>query len=320
MSTEDALVFAEKATDLRFLVVEDDPDYAAYMEAQIIACAPKNAGIDIVARVGEAVDLLTENTYDVCFLDYYLKDGNGLDVLLAVEGRNLLTAFVFVTVDSKKETAFQALTHGAMDYLIKANFTSFDLSKSIAYSLYRKFREIRLQTEALKDSLTGLGNRSLFNEQLSQAVARARRDNERVGVLMIDLDRFKPINDKYGHQAGDELLKQVAERIVAETRGSDVVARLGGDEFAAVLIRVSSRENLERLQHKLSDTIASQPYEVANNWVKVGASVGSALYPDDTDDILDLVHKADTRMYEEKKKHHAAANENMRTYREAVRF
>lgn len=320
MSTEDALLFAEKAADLRFLVVEDDPDYAAYMEAQIMACAPKNSGIDVVSRVEEAVNLLTENAYDVCFLDYYLKDGSGMDVLLAVEGRNLLTAFVFVTVDSKKETAFQALTHGAMDYLIKANFTSFDLSKSIAYSLYRKFREIRLQTEALKDSLTGLGNRSLFNEQLSQAVARARRDNEKVGVLMIDLDRFKPVNDRYGHQAGDELLKMVAERIVQETRGSDVVARLGGDEFAAVLIRVSDRDNLERIQKKLADTIASQPYEVANNWVKVGASVGSALYPDDSSNIQGLVHTADVRMYEEKEKHHAAANQNMRSYRDAVKF
>lgn len=319
MSAEDALLFAEKAADLRFLVVEDDPDYAAFMEAQITAAAPKNGGVEIVARVDEAVRLLGENDYDVCFLDYYLKDGTGLDVLQAVEGRNLLTAFVFVTVDSKKETAFQALTHGAMDYLIKANFTAFDLSKSIAYSLYRKFREIRLQTEALKDSLTGLGNRSLFNEQLSQAVARAQRDDEKVGVLMIDLDKFKPVNDKYGHQAGDELLKMVAERIVGETRSSDVVARLGGDEFAAVLIRVSSRENLERIQKKLSEAISSQPYEIGNNWIKVGASVGSALYPDDSRNVSDLVRTADVRMYEEKEKRQVA-NENMRTYRDAVKL
>ncbi len=320
MPTEDAILFAEKATDLRFLVVEDDPDYAVFMEAQINACAPKNGGIDHVAGAEEAISLLTENVYDVCFLDYYLKDGNGLEVMQAVGSRNLATAFVFVTVDNKKETAFQALTLGAMDYLVKANFTPFDLSKSIAYSLYRKFREIRLQTEALKDSLTGLGNRNLFNEQLSQAIERAKRDNEKVGVLMIDLDRFKPVNDKYGHQMGDELLKQVAERIVTETRGSDVVARLGGDEFAAVLIRVASREYLDRIRKKLAAAIDGQPYKIDNRWLKIGASVGASLFPDDSSNIHDLVHMADVHMYEEKEKRRDAANENLRSYRDAVKL
>ncbi len=238
----------------------------------------------------------------------------------AVSGRNLTTAFVFVTVDSKKETAFQALTLGAMDYLIKANFTPFDLSKSIAYSLYRKFREIRLQTEALKDSLTGLGNRNLFNEQLNQAIARAKRDDEKVGVLMIDLDRFKPVNDKHGHLVGDELLKQVAERIVTETRGSDVVARLGGDEFAAVLIRVASREYLDRIRKKLAAAISDQPYKIDTHWLKIGASVGASLFPDDTENVHDLVHMADVHMYKEKEKHHDAANENLRSYRDAVKL
>lgn len=320
MSAEDAVIFAEKAMDLRFLVVEDDPDYAAHMVNQINECAPRNGGVDIVADAEAAISSLTENTYDICFLDNYLKSGTGLDVMKAVEGRNLTTAFVFVTVDSKKETAFQALTLGAMDYLIKSNYTSFDLSKSIAYSLYRKFREIRLQTEALKDSLTGLGNRSLFTEQLNQAVERAKRDDEKVGVLMIDLDRFKPVNDKYGHQVGDELLKQVAGRIVEETRSSDVVARLGGDEFAAVLIRVSSREYLERLRKKLASKISEQPYEVGEHWLKIGASVGISLFPDDSIDVRSLLHIADVRMYEEKEKRRDAANENLRSYRDAVRF
>ncbi len=320
MSVDDAILFAEKATDIRFLVVEDDPEYAAFLEAQINACAPTNEGIDIVEGAEKAISLLTENPYDVCFLDYYLKDGTGLDVMQAVSGRNLMTAFVFVTVDTRKETAFQALTLGAMDYLIKAHFTPFDLSKSIAYSLYRKSREIRLQAEALKDSLTGLGNRNLFNEQLHQAIARAKRDNEKVGVLMIDLDRFKPVNDRHGHQAGDALLKQVAERIVGETRSSDVVARLGGDEFAAVLIRVSSREYLNQVRNKLATAINGQPYEVGKHWLKIGASVGASLFPDDTDNIHDLVHMADVRMYEEKEKHHNAADQNLRSYRDVVKF
>ena len=198
--------------------------------------------------------------------------------------------------------------------------TPFDLSKSIAYSLYRKFREVRLQTEALKDSLTGLGNRSLFKEQLNQAIARAKRDDEKVGVLMIDLDRFKPVNDKHGHQVGDELLRQVAERIVSETRSSDVVARLGGDEFAAVLIRVASREYLDRIQKKLATAIGGQPYEVGKQWLKISASVGSSLFPDDTNNIHDLVHMADVRMYKEKEKHHQAANQNLRSYRDVVKF
>jgi len=138
--------------------------------------------------------------------------------------------------------------------------------------------------------------------------------------LMIDLDRFKPVNDKYGHQTGDELLKQVAERIVGETRSSDVVARLGGDEFAAVLIRVSSRDYLDQIRKKLAAAINGQPYEVGKHWLKVGASVGAALFPDDSNSIHDLVHMADVRMYEEKDKHHNAADQNLRSYRDAVKF
>lgn len=299
MAGNDNISLAEKGANLRFLVVEDDPVYGRFLEAMIAKCNPRHAGISMARNASDAIAILKNDVIDVCFLDYFLNnDTTGMDVLHALHGKSALTAFVFITVNDSKEAAFQALTLGAMDYLIKARFTEFDLAKSISFSLYRKYREVELQTKALKDSLTGLGNKALYEEQLRQSVERAHRDGEQLGVVMIDLDNFKPVNDTYGHQAGDMVLKDVASRIVEETRGSDVVARIGGDEFAAVLVKVNSPEDVTNIREKLSHSISSKPYDIGDGKsVSIGASVGTAMFPDDGKTIAELNRVADKRMY-----------------------
>ena len=230
-----------------------------------------------------------------------------MDVLRTVHVETTLTAFVFVTVHDSKEAAFQALTLGAMDYLVKSRFTEFDLAKSISFSLYRKYREVELQSEALRDSLTGVGNKSLYEAQLRQSVERATRDGEQLGVLMIDLDGFKPVNDTYGHEAGDAVLQQVATRIVDETRSSDVIARVGGDEFAAVLVKVNSEKDVENIREKLAKSISDASYVVGNGQtISVGASIGAAVFPDDGRDVAELKRIADKRMYGIKKERERA--------------
>ncbi|WP_428608991.1 putative bifunctional diguanylate cyclase/phosphodiesterase [Sedimenticola sp.] len=160
------------------------------------------------------------------------------------------------------------------------------------------------RTEALDrlahyDALTNLPNRFLFNDRLRHALARASRDNYRVCVLLIDLDRFKNINDTAGHPAGDELLRQVAARLREYAREEDTVARLGGDEFALIM------ENFE--QDELPATVADKiqrnlllPFLVDDAEIFLTASIGISLFPDDANDAVALLKNADSAMYRAK--------------------
>lgn len=287
---------------MRLLLVESDKIYADHLKQMIEACCDDGVVVEHVTTAHDALSRLRSTFYDLCFLNYQLDaSATALDVLHKLHNANTLTAFVLLTDFANKEAAFKALTLGAMDYLIKERFTEFELAKCIAYSMYLKRREVGFQKEALRDSLTGLGNKGLFDAQLKQSALRAQRDNETLGLLVIDLDGFKSVNDKHGHKVGDILLQQVAERIVNETRASDIVARIGGDEFAAILIKPSSPDHVLDVAKKLEKAIASTPYNLNGKIVKIGASVGTSILPEDGQDLDRLFTLADKRMYKHKK-------------------
>ena len=163
-----------------------------------------------------------------------------------------------------------------------------------------KLAEERIQRVAHHDSLTGLPNRLLFNDRLQQTISLAKRDSRQFALLYIDLDKFKPVNDTFGHAAGDELLQAVAARIRNEVRESDTVARLGGDEFALILPD-SRREQAETVARKVISTVAV-PFQLGsgNPPVHIGASIGIAVYPSDGDDAVVLASASDTAMYSAK--------------------
>lgn len=303
---------------MRFLVVERDDADAQRLRALIQDCCPGQVLVDHVTSAPNALKLLEARYYDLCFLEYQLDAAStGLDVLKVLHNANTQTAFVFLTAHANKETAFEALTLGAMDYLIKERFTAFELAKCIAFSMYLKRRESGLQKEALHDSLTGLGNKGLFEAQLLQAAKRAERDQEKLGLLVIDLDNFKAVNDKYGHKVGDQLLQQVSERIVKELRASDVVARIGGDEFAAILIKPKSAELIHSIAQKLEKELSATPYNINGTILKVGASVGSSILPDDNTNLDALFTLADKGMYQRKNTKKAAMRQS-RDYMDQV--
>lgn len=148
---------------------------------------------------------------------------------------------------------------------------------------------------ALHDQLTDLPNRVLLYERIDQAIKDARRGNNKIAVLIMDLDRFKEINDTLGHQCGDALLQQVAPRLKSAVRESDTVARLGGDEFAVVLPKAGLEESVN-IAEKISLAIDG-PFIVEGHNLNVGISIGIALYPDDGIDSQTLVRRADVAMY-----------------------
>jgi diguanylate cyclase (GGDEF)-like protein/PAS domain S-box-containing protein len=165
----------------------------------------------------------------------------------------------------------------------------------------RRMMEADAEARAMHDPLTGLANRALFGERLSQARLNARREGKLVCLAMLDLDSFKAINDAYGHWAGDEVLVQVAGRISEGLRATDTAARLGGDEFAWVLPGVASRHAAELLVHKRMKGLKAK-FLVGGREMEVLCSVGLALYPEDGEKEEELMRAADAAMYESKHK------------------
>ena len=163
----------------------------------------------------------------------------------------------------------------------------------------RKRYEDELRQLANYDTLTGLPNRTLFHERLRHALSHARRHNQRVALLFLDLDRFKQINDSLGHAAGDSLLKQVARRLSRSVREDDSVSRLGGDEFTVILEGVASLEAIGVVGEKVLKAFA-EPFVLNGTEVVVSPSIGISVFPDDGDDSATLLKNADLAMYHAK--------------------
>jgi diguanylate cyclase (GGDEF)-like protein/PAS domain S-box-containing protein len=163
----------------------------------------------------------------------------------------------------------------------------------------RRHQMVQLRHQALHDGLTELPNRTLLFDRLDHAIRAAQRSREMVALLLMDLDRFKEVNDTFGHQFGDALLKDVALRLRGQMRSSDTVARLGGDEFAVVLPGINDASAVASLARKILRTL-EQPFIVDGQALEVGASIGIALYPTHGADARTLLRRADIAMYSAK--------------------
>ncbi len=163
----------------------------------------------------------------------------------------------------------------------------------------RKRSEEVIRQLALTDPLTGIANRNKFNASLEDAVAHSRRYGSQIGLLLIDLDDFKPVNDSYGHPVGDALLQHVSGLIRSSFREVDTAARIGGDEFAVVLHSLNSVDDARRLAETLLTRLCS-PVEIEGQRITVGASMGGCLFPEHAQDVEGMLRAADKALYEAK--------------------
>lgn len=173
------------------------------------------------------------------------------------------------------------------------------MAAKIGVSLERELRQEELSAMAFYDSLTGLPNRTLFLEHAGKALSRSRRDGSLVAFHYLDLDGFKAINDRYGHSAGDEVLREVARRLSFVIRDSDIVARLAGDEFVFVQNGVISEADALALARRVTHALG-EPYELAGCTVQTGASIGISISPADGSDVETLLKRADAALYQVK--------------------
>lgn len=190
-------------------------------------------------------------------------------------------------------------------FALWGQFVSSILSLEAGAMVFDQTHELRQQSETLEkkaahdathDSLTGLPNRTLFLDRLQQATIMSKRDEAILGVLLLDMDRFKEVNDTLGHYYGDRLLKQLAIRLSNVIRESDTIARIGGDEFGFVLPQLQHEEDVENIVKKIQKSL-TEPFMLNNLALEVQVSIGATLYPEHGTDADTLIQRADVAMY-----------------------
>jgi diguanylate cyclase (GGDEF)-like protein len=275
------------------LVEDNDGDAELVIDYLTEICG---AVVTSLTRVEDAARALAFHRYDFVITDLTLPDARGLDAVRRLQPLAPDAAFIVLTGFDDEELALEAVKHGAQDYLVKGQIDAVSLRRALGHARERKQTWNWLRDQTRHDPLTGAGNRAALRERIETTLARARRRGATFAVMFIDLDRFKAINDSCGHDAGDIVLREVAERLRQAVRTTDVVARLGGDEFAVFLddLWPDSRplEVAERILHALAQPIAAGGRDLV-----VTASIGLACYPDVTGSVDELLKAADSAMY-----------------------
>jgi len=290
----------------------------------VALCGPSNAGpACLPGRDRAAPYLLQEQGGEAAQLMAKALDGaSGTDHVAADQGQADMAAFgpvgasgLALMVQVNAAALYAPIRHGLLLGFVLVGLLVFAaaawlrrhvgaLAQRLSRANYLRETERRRQEEdtlhlAHHDSLTGLPNRTLLQQRMRDAIQRARRERGRVAVMMIDLDHFKRVNDSLGHHVGDQLLKTVAERILACVRGSDTVARMGGDEFVVLLDAAADDSGIERMAAAIIERIAA-PIPVDGHELLVTPSIGISRYPDDGEDLPVLLMNADSAMYRAK--------------------
>ncbi len=306
---------------LRVLLIDDDPDFRAlagrWLGDRSVWSRPPS--VEIAGNYKRGARALNRGDWDLAIVDYELDDpqcGLGL-VRQAASLRRGPVVMISSTAD--ETIAEQAMADGATDCLPKQHLNAPLLRRVLHNALAREQRLNALiaEREALAqavyvDPLTGLPNRSAVMHRLVRCYGEAEKRGRPGAVLYLDLNKFKPVNDTYGHAAGDAVLREVANRIIKQLRRSDMVGRLGGDEFLVVLADDPARhcrDAAEALAGRLLRSL-KLPYRVplpnspARTVVRLSASIGGAMFPDNGADADAVIRAADLAMYAAKRNRH----------------
>jgi diguanylate cyclase len=244
-----------------------------------------------------ALDVFETTLPDCCLVDYRLPLKSGLDFLKALRSKEIWANIpvIMMTGEGDEKIAVEMMRNGAQDYLVKGDITADKLRNSISSAMRTCELQHKLQYLAHYDTLTGLLNRALFMDRLQTSISHCDRYQQACSLLYIDVDNFKHINDSYGHDAGDEVLRTIARRIKENCRTTDSAARLGGDEFAVLLDRIN--EGNTNLTAEKILLAVSQPLYLSKQKVQVTLSIGVAHYPKTANNLEEFLKQADEAMY-----------------------
>jgi diguanylate cyclase (GGDEF)-like protein len=284
---------------LRLLVVDDVEEEFLLVRELLLRAADTRFQVDWAGTFDAGLRRLAAGGYDLCLVDYRLGGRDGLDFIRLAQRRGFETPIILTSGQAERRIDLEAMELGAADYIDKEEFDGERLERAIRFAVARREATLRLGRLAQYDDLTGLANRTLFGDRLERALAAARRQRHHVAVMLLDLNGFKPVNDRLGHGAGDRLLRVVGDRLSGRVRETDTVARLGGDEYALIIEGLAKPDQAALVARKLLEAIAP-PILLDSDEVGVTASLGVALYPRDSDDPKTLVRLADAAMYRAK--------------------
>ncbi|MGB7477078.1 MAG: EAL domain-containing protein [Polyangiales bacterium] len=281
------------------LLVEDNRIDAQLIRRLLRRVSTSYYRITHVRTLNDAVLSAEELSPDVILADLNLPDSRGTDTVASLQTAYPDIPLIIVSAWEDEAVSLRSVKAGAQDYLVKGHIDGANLHRVIRYAIERKRTELELVRLAQFDQLTGLPNRTLLRERVNHALARAMRSGSGVATLILDMDRFKEINDMLGHEIGDKLLIKAAKRIRANVRDQDTVARLGGDEFAVVLEGVSEPKEVLPVIERIVDSLR-EVTTVDGHEVNTSTSIGIAMYPENGSNISELLRAADLAMYQAK--------------------
>jgi len=289
------------------LIVDDNLEDQTVYQRYISKTFGEQIHIHVIDKGMPALQFIKENKVDCILLDYQLPDMTGLDFL-----EKLSTQFkthvpiIMLTGTGNEKVAVDALKLGAYDYLNKGEIQQEILYKTIANAVEKAILTKRLESQeaqieylAYYDYLTGVPNRAHFENRLREVLTQAQEKNQYFTLLLLDLDRFKSVNDKHGHEVGDTLLKEVTKLFKQCLRKTDLLARVGGDEFAIILNGVSDTKEINNFANKLLQVL-SKPIIINDNQIAISPSIGIACFPLAGKTISKMVSNADIALYQAK--------------------
>ena len=292
---------AVESASQRLLLVEDNPLDAKIIGAHLRSGAAVPYALEHVGRLDSAQSHLAHSDVDCVLLDLSLPDAQRLEALAALQISHPDVPVIVLSGYDEAVLGAEAVQAGAQDYLAKSETDGRQLWRAIRYAVERKRAEVQLRYQSLHCALTGLPNRVLFIDRLEVALARLARQPGNVGVLFLDLDGFKWINDSLGHHRGDEVLVEVARRLDGVLRPYDAAARHGGDEFLVLTETQGGPADILALGDRIREVLLAPILLEDGNEVRVTASVGIAETADPTTTAASLLRDADAAMYRAKR-------------------
>lgn len=293
---------------MRLLLVDDDE-----LDRMAVIRVLKNPSLvkDIVQAntAVRALKLFDEDTFDIVLLDYRLPDMECLDVLnqLTQHADKQAAVVILTGMEDNEVIERNCIFAGAQDFLLKKELSERHLTKALLHAQARHALNSklidthkRLKYLAENDPMTGLSNRYYFEEHLRGAIQRANRFNFQLGLIYLDLDNFKLINDSLGHDSGDQLLQQIAQRLLAVVRDGDIVCRLGGDEFAIVVHDLDTETSVGALAQRILESVR-EPITLNHSEHFITCSIGISTFPRCALNAEDMQKHADLAMYQVKR-------------------
>lgn len=281
----------------KILLIDDDRMQFRLTQAHFKTFLSEKFELEWASSYEDGIKQLLSGGFAACLLDYQLGERDGLQLIRDAMAQGCRTPIVFLTAETAERVDIAAMNAGALDYLVKGEMTPRMLERSLRYALKLGDTLEALRRLATRDPLTGLLNRREFERILTEEDERVQRFKNSLGLVMVDIDHFKAVNDTHGHSVGDVVLREVSRRVAGELRTVDRAMRYGGEELALVLVQTDRTGALD-LARRVCVAVEKEPVLVSETIaLNITVSTGAAAMPQDANSGLTLLNAADKALY-----------------------